>query len=145
MNEKSNETTAIEARENVMQLSDLTDASAFYTSMQVANKEDKIRLVHNMMNPDKNLRDCINMEIILKDILCEIVEITNEDGSHTTAPRIILIDTEGTSYVCVSTGIWNALKKIIVIFGPPTWEDGLPLVVKQINKKDRAILTLDMA
>lgn len=144
MSEKMQESTSIEERKPVVQLSDLTDTNAFYTTMQAKTNEEKMALAHSMMNPDNNLRDCINMTLNIKDVICEIVDVSREDGTSSEAPRIILIDTEGTSYVCVSTGIWNALKKIILIFGAPTWEEGLPLKVRQINKKDRAILTLDM-
>lgn len=118
--------------------------SASYFSGQVKTAEEKKALVNLMNNPDKRLADAINMEITVKDIYVEQVELVKEEtGEIKTCPRIVLIAEDGTSYGCVSYGILGSLKKIMAVYGQPTWTD--PVVVKPvfINKgNDRRILSL---
>ena len=117
-----------------------------FCSMAVTSNEERKALYRAMNNPDKRLKDCINLTINVRDIYVETVELTNpETGELLPNQRIVLIDTDGVSYQCVSVGIFSALKKLIQLFGAPTWDDGLPVVVKQINKKDRSMLTLELA
>ena len=83
--------------------------------------------------------------IAVADFIVQQVTITRENGEVVTAPRITLIDVEGHTFSCVSVGIYNALKTICYIFGmPDQWsEDGLPVIVRQINRGSNRILTLD--
>ena len=63
------------------------------------------------------------------------------------APRIVLIDSDGVSYGCVSGGIYSILKRIISIFGEPsTWEKPKNVEVVQIPSRKNAgtILSLKL-
>lgn len=117
-------------------------ASFFSGSAKTA--EEKKLLANAMNNPDKRLADCINQEIAVKDLYVEQVEMLNQNtGELQTCPRIVLIDKDGVSYGCVSFGILGSLKKIMSVYGVPTWEE--PVTVKPvfINKAaDRRILSL---
>lgn len=114
-----------------------------YSSFSVETMEDKKKIYNITNNPDKSLKDCIGETIELKDIYVESVECIGEDGEVNVCPRSILIDTNNVSYGCVSTGIFHALKRIISIFGEPTYPEGLKVKVKQISKKaNRSVLTL---
>lgn len=125
---------------------DMTSAQMQYTSMKAATKEEKAAMFNAMNNPDKRLADCINMQIAARDLYIEIVNCTNEEtGEVTACPRIVIIDTNGVSYQCVSIGIYSALKKVIQVFGAPTWEEPVILEVKQISKGTRKMLTLNVA
>lgn len=126
-------------------VADMTTAQSQYTSMVATTPEEKARLYNIMNNPDKRLGDCINMQIKAKDLFVEVVECTNEEtGEKTMCPRIVIIDEKGVSYQCVSVGIYSALKKVIQIFGAPTWEKPITLEVKQITKGARKMLTLNV-
>lgn len=125
---------------------DMTTAQMQYTSMQASTREEKAAMFNAMNNPDKRLADCINMQIRAKDLYIEIVNCTNEEtGEVTACPRIVIIDEEGVSYQCVSVGIYSALKKVIQVFGAPTWDEPVTLEVKQITKGQRKMLTLNVA
>ena len=113
-------------------------------------KEDSLeakKLVYNASNnPTHKIDDYINKEIALKDVFVEIIELANENtGELEQAPRIVLIDDKGESYQCVSTGIFGSLKKLMAIFGEPTWEEPIHVVVKQVKVKRGTMLTLEVA
>ena len=85
---------------------------------------------------------------MVKDVYCEIVDCAVKDekgeltGEVNKAPRVVLIDSDGKSYQCVSTGVFNSLKRLFGVFGYPTWVRALPCKVKQISVGTRQILTL---
>mgnify|MGYP005868490715 FL=1 len=117
-----------------------------YCSIVAETFEDKAKIFNAMSSPDERLRNHINEIIKIRDVYCEIVECTNKDTGETSeAPRVVLIDTEGKSYQCVSTGIFNSLKRLFTVFGMPTWEKGVPCKVKQVSNGERQILTLVVA
>ena len=112
--------------------------------------EERKRLFNMTQSPDKQLGDCIGDVINIKDVYVEVVNVKNSrkvkdsDPDYIEAPRCILIDTDGVSYSCTSSGIYNALVRMFNILGMPTWEEGVPVKVKQINKGQMRILTLEM-
>ena len=117
-----------------------------YCSIVAETFEDKAKIFNAMSSPDERLRNHINEIIKIRDVYCEIVGCMNKDTGETSeAPRVVLIDTEGKSYQCVSTGIFNSLKRLFTVFGMPTWEKGVPCKVKQVSNGERQILTLVVA
>ena len=117
---------------------------ANYFSGSVKTPEEKKMLVNAMNNPDNRLADFVNTEIAVKDLYVEQVEMVNQETRELqVCPRIVLIDKDGKSYGCVSYGILGSLKKIMSVYGQPTWED--PVVVKPVfitKGNDRRILSL---
>ena len=105
------------------------------------------KLVYNASNnPKHKIDDYINKEIALQDIFVEIIELANEKtGELEQAPRIVLIDDQGESYQCVSNGIFGSLKKLITVFGEPTWVEPIHVIVKQVKVKRGTMLTLEVA
>lgn len=126
-------------------VADLTTATMQFCSMQAESEDAKIKLFNAMNNPDKRIADCINMTINAKDLYIEVVNCTNEEtGEVTACPRIVIIDDKGVSYQAVSVGIYSALKKAIQVFGVPTWTKPVKLMVQQITKGTRKMLTLSV-
>lgn len=124
---------------------DLTSAQMQFCSVKAESDEEKAKLFNAMNNPEKRIADCINMVIKAKDLFVEVVQCTNEStGEVTTCPRIVIIDENGVGYQAVSVGIYSALKKVIQIYGAPTWVKAIPLEVKQITKGERKMLTLNV-
>lgn len=127
-------------------VADMTTAKTQYTSMVAESDEARAKLFNAMNNPDERLADMINRKINAKDLYIEVVNCTNtETGEVTACPRIVIIDDKGKSYQAVSIGIYSALKKVIQVYGAPTWNKPIPLEVKQITKGDRKMLTLNVA
>lgn len=124
---------------------DLTSAQTQFCSMSAETQEEKAKLYNAMNNPEKRIGDCINMTINAKDLYIEVVNCTNEEtGEITACPRIVIIDDEGVGYQAVSVGIFSALKKVVQVFGAPTWETPVKLKVQQITKGARKMLTLNV-
>ena len=124
---------------------DLTSAQMQFCSVKAESDDEKAKLFNAMNNPEKRIADCINMVIKAKDLFVEVVQCTNEStGEVTTCPRIVIIDENGVGYQAVSVGIYSALKKVIQIYGAPTWNKAIPLEVKQITKGERKMLTLNV-
>ena len=126
-------------------ISGLNSRNISFCSMVANTLEEKANLYNAMNNPSDRLADHINEIINVKDIFVEVVELESETtGNKEKAPRIVLIDDAGLSHACVSFGIYNALRKLISIYGQPTWNTPIPLKVRQINKNNRSLLTLDV-
>lgn len=114
-------------------------------TFSVESLNDKRRLYNAVTTPDKSLSDCINMEINVQDVYIEMVDLTDSRTKEpTTQARTILFDTDGVSYACVSSGVYNSLVRAFEIFGMPTWEDGLNFKVVQITRGENKILSLQL-
>ena len=126
-------------------VADMTTAKTQFTSMVATTDDEKAKLYNAMNNPDKRLADCINMVINAKDLYIEVVNCTNQEtGEVTACPRIVIIDDKGVSYQCVSIGIYSAFKKVIQVYGAPTWDKPVKIRVIQITKGNRKMLTLNV-
>ena len=138
------------AENNGLAIIDVRDAmsaegQSAYSSLKSGTIKEKAVLYNAMSNPEHKVGDYINQTIKIKDVYVEAIEMTDEDtGDVFTAPRIVLIDTEGSTYQAVSKGIFNALTRLIRTFGEPTWEDGLPCIVRQISLGKNQMLTLEV-
>ena len=121
------------------------EQTSMFCSIQGGTRENKVAVFNASNNPDHKVGDYINKVIVVKDVLAELIEVTNEEtGEVEVTPRVVLIDMDGKSYQAVSKGIFNALKKAIAIFGAPTWDEGLPCLIKQVSVGKGSMLTFDV-
>lgn len=132
------------------------DAPSVFCSLSGGTRAEKARVYNAMNNPEHRIGDCINKELFIKDVLAEMIEVARTDDKDNPVfdengeqvkelvPRIVLIDDKGEAYQAVSTGIFNAVKKAIAVFGAPTWDEPLHIVVKQISLGTNKMLTFDV-
>ena len=121
------------------------EQTSMFCSIQGGTHESKVAVFNASNNPDHKVGDYINKVITVKDVLAELIEVTNEEtGKTELTPRVVFIDMDGKSYQAVSKGIFNALKKAIAIFGAPTWDEGLPCLIKQVSVGKGSMLTFDV-
>lgn len=126
-------------------VTDLTQRETAFCSMVAETNQEKAKLFVAMNNPEHRLGDCINMTIKAKDLFCEVVTCVNkETGESRKCPRIVIIDDKGEGYQAVSMGVYSAMKKLIAIFGAPTWSEPIPIKVKQVSKGQIKMLTFDV-
>lgn len=126
-------------------IADLTTATSSYCSMVADTPEEKVTLFNAMNNPDDRIADHINETIAVKDLFCEVVQCVNQEtGEVSVCPRIVLIDDKGKSYASVSLGIYSAMKKLMSIYGQPTWDKPIKVKVMQISKGTRKMLSLKL-
>lgn len=124
---------------------EIQQANQFFYSGGLETKDDKKAFFNAVQNPDEQLRDHINEKIEVVNIYIAPVELesTEEPGLKVQCPRIVLFGADGTTYSCVSIGVYNALRGIIQTFGmPDEWEEPLEIMVKQISKGANQLLTL---
>lgn len=121
--------------------------SGIYFSLNAEDEESKKILFRAMQAADKAVGDCINNTINLKDVYISKTDIVDkETGEVSQAHYIVLIDADGTSYGCVSKGIFNSLRHLMAVYGAPTWNEPLKVVIKQRTINDGHKLTyLDLA
>ena len=138
------------AENNALATTNVKDAlsaegTASYSSLKSGTAKEKAELFNAMSNPEHKVADYINKTIMVKDVYVEVIDLTDEDtGESVQAPRIVLIDTDGKTYQAVSKGIFGSLAGLFKVFGEPTWEEGLPLTVKQISLGKNQMLKLEV-
>ena len=107
-----------------------------YCSFNANTREGKVALYTAMNNPTFRVEEKLNCTIALKDIYAEAVQfVSDKTGEVIDSVRIVLIDAEGNSYGCCSKGMFSALKKLIHVFGAPTWEE--PILVQPYQTPTR--------
>lgn len=137
------EVQAIEKVNLAQELSE--NATSVYCSVQGGDRKTKALVYNASNNPEHKVADFINKTIMVKDVLVELIQVENEDsGEMEEAPRVVLIDKDGKAYQAVSAGMFNAIRKAIQIFGQPTWEEPLPMLIKQITVKKGSMLTAEV-
>ena len=121
------------------------DNNEIFCSFSPDTVEGKKSLYKAITNPDHKITDMVGKEIAIRDVVVATCQFVDEETGETTpGNRTILIDTNGISYGCSSTGVYNALRNLIAIFGTSTWSDGLSVRVGQISKGVNRIITLEI-
>lgn len=116
-----------------------------FCSKIVEKEEEKKELFNALETCDALLNDCVGQEINIKDIYVEEREIVDETGEVKKKYRTILFDANGQTYATGSYGIYNIIKKLIVIYGMPTWENGIKVkVAKRPIGNGKTTLTLTL-
>ena len=115
-----------------------------YCSKKVEKEEDKKDLFNALETCDALLNDCVGQEIEIKDIYCEEKEVVDdESGELKNKYRTIIFDKNGQTYATGSYGIYNVVRKLISIYGYPTWEDGIKVKYsRNINATKMLLLKL---
>ena len=130
---------------------DIQDSiSALFCSVDGSTRDGQITIYNALNSPTARLAEMIGKTILVSDVIAEPSTVYNEAGEAVETIRLVLITADGKSYTCVSVGIYNAVKKLIAVFGLPTWVDPLPLEVRQVSRKardgqPRNVLTLQLA
>lgn len=111
-----------------------------YSSIKGEDFTSKTRVLTATTNAEQ-LADHLGETILLKDVVVQAIEVTNElSGELEEAARIILIAEDGTSYAAVSGGIFKALTNMFGILGEPNvWPNALPVQVVQEKSRNNAM------
>ena len=125
----------------------MQSSEAIFCSLDNSTREGAIKMYNALNTPAGRVGELIGKTLLVSDVIAEPITLTNEDGTVSDTVRVALITPEGKAYTAISVGIYNAVKKLIAVFGLPTWSDPLPLEVKQITRKSkegqpRNVLTL---
>lgn len=151
----SNELKTVEVNEQVPvefinqdfanELTGVIERNTMFCSFEAVTPEDKKKLFNAMNSSENALGDHIGETIAVKDVFCETVTIVREEtGEKIIAPRIVLIDEKGNTFNSTSFGIFNSLKKLMQVFGVPTWHEPVKVKVKQLNRNGNRVYTLEV-
>ena len=120
-------------------------ANPSFCSFNPETREEKARLYRAMTNPNHKISDCINQEIQLVDVFVELVEMTkDETGEIARVPRCVLFAADGQTYAATSSGIYNALRRLAMVYGVPHWDEPIPVVIRQLQMGAKRFYTLDV-
>lgn len=122
---------------SVNSLADPGQSQMYCSIKDDGTMESKARIFNSINSPDKRISDCIGETISLANIVAHPIQLVDENsGELVETMRMVLVDDKGTSYEAVSTGIVNAVARILQIFGQPeTWNG--PIKVKPVQKGTR--------
>ena len=116
---------------------DICGGGKGFCTMQAVDKKAKATLFNATGNPDK-ITTMIGKTIDLLHFYVEIIQTVSEQtGEIVNVPRVVLIDKSGKGYQAVSIGMYNAIKRIVSMYGmPDTWDEPLTVEVQQIEVKN---------
>lgn len=116
-----------------------------FCSMVAVDTDAKKSLFNATSNPTK-ISSMIGKTIDLMHFYVEVITVVSEKtGEVVNVPRVVLIDAKGNGYQGVSVGLFNAVKRIVSMFGmPETWETPLTVEVQQIELKNGRTFNLLM-
>ena len=116
---------------------DIAGGGKGYCTMKAEDIKAKATLYNACANPDK-LSDCINIPIKMIHFFVEVIQCANkETGEIVSVPRVVIIDEKGKGYQAVSVGIYNAIKRIVSMFGNPAeWEKPISVVCQHVDLKN---------
>lgn len=124
--------------------------SAVVTTFEDSSWETRTATFDAMTNAQP-VSENIGTVINLRNWVIQPVEmpVDEKDLSKGTqlAPRIILIDEDGSAYAAISTGILKSLENLVGVFGKPSeWPGSIPVAITE--QKSRAgfrFMTLSIA
>ena len=133
-----------------MQVSDVMNTGVAYTDMDLSDRKQAVAFYNATANPDMKLKEHVNEVIDLVHVSVECTEVNSKlaDGtdSKVIAPRIVLISADGHAYSCVSTGMYNSLKRLFALLGSPdTWTEPVKVKPVLIGTKNGQVLSLNLA
>ena len=113
---------------------DIAGGGKGYCTMKAEDKKAKATLYNACANPAK-LSDTIGAPIKMIHFFVEIIQCVNkETGEIVSVPRVVIIDEKGKGYQAVSVGIYNAIKRIVSMFGNPAeWEEPVTVICKNVD------------
>ena len=108
-----------------------------YSSLKATTVDERKAVYNALEKCDVLLNDIVGTEINVKDFYIEErnrEEANEETGEvkNVTKYRTILFDLDGKTYATGSYGVYNALRRICLVYGEPTWNDG---VLVRVEKK----------
>ena len=145
----SNEIAILSSNNGLMASLDAmrSGGSMVVTTFEESNLETKLATFDAMTNAVA-VSDHFGTAINLRNWVIQPVEmpVDDKDPSKGTAlaPRIILIDDDGSAYAAISSGILKSLENLVGVFGKPSgWPESIPVaVVEEKSRKGFRFMTL---
>lgn len=133
-----------------MTVGDVMNTGIAYTDMNLTDREQAVAFYNATSNPDMKLKEHVNEIINMVHVSVECAEVNGKmpDGTDgkVLAPRIVIISDDGHAYSCVSTGMYNSLKRLFALLGTPdTWPEPVKVKPVLVSTKNGQVLSLNLA
>lgn len=114
-------------------------------SFEQTDFESKKRIYNALNKADAGLKEMLNREINLVDVAVVGTIRTNpETGEVVQLHRSVLFDRNGNTYVSMSEGVYNSLKRISEIFGTLHFDSPLVIIPREIKTKNGFTIVLEV-
>lgn len=108
---------------------------------------DDVDAFNALQSPAKTVNDSIGDVFNLTGLIVHPVQVVNDStGEVVPAPRIILIGSNGESYVSVSKTLFSSLKNLFAMYRrPESWPTGgIPIKLKQYSKGSKRYFSIEL-
>lgn len=130
-----------------MMVFDVMNTGIGYTDMNLSDRSVAVAFYNATSNPANKLKEHVNEVLALVHVSVECIEVRQDDSleGKTIAPRVVLITEDGQSYVCVSVGVYQSLKRMFTLLGTPdTWTEPVQIKPVLISTKKGQVLSLNL-
>lgn len=148
MDMNNTQMTVLTEADEFNMLVDRSSATMSYCSVKATTNEEKVALFNAINNPEKRLKEMVNVPIALKDVYCERVTFIDKGtGEAQPGVRMVLIAEDGTAYQAASKGVFSSLDKLFKVFGyPNTWDKPISIIPKVIDRgTNRQVLVFSLS
>lgn len=109
---------------------------AFWANWDTSDLRGKAMVTQCFGDADLPVSKVLGQTIYVTHLLVHPVQIVQpDDGEIVDATRVVLVLKDGQTVAAVSGGIVKSVQLICMLCGQGPWEDGLPLVVKQVETR----------
>lgn len=109
--------------------------SAFYSSVKGTDFAAR-KQVASALTSSEPIDEHLGETIAIVNVIVMPVDLANEAGEVNTAPRVILIASDGKAYHATSVGLLSAVRNLFATLGEPEgWPE--PVEVKVVQAKGR--------
>lgn len=117
------------------------------TTLDLGKNENKVLLYNALQNCDLLLSDCKGQKIKMCNVYIEEYKKENLDEKTGEVKKVskfrtIIFDENGKSYATGSYGVYNSIRTIIGIFGNPSSESPIEVLVgeREVDKNKKSLI-----
>lgn len=127
-------------------ISGVEDSSnIFFSSFVPETKEQKVAIYNALSGEGGTIKDMLNKELKVKDVVVCVVSIRNENtGEMATVPRTTLILEDGKMVSASSWGVYNSIKRLTMFYPGLHFEEPVTLLPVEVKTKNGFTLNLRM-
>lgn len=120
----------------------LNTGVAYFSTVTGDDIDSRMLVLDALIDPQPIVEN-VGKTINLQHFIVQPVELADQNsGEVVTAPRVVLIDADGTGYVGTSVGLLSSLRNILAALGDIKLTDlpggGLPIAVSQQRSRNNA-------
>lgn len=123
-----------------------SDNMAPYSTVSPTTAEGAAMLFKAMNQADHSVKEFINKNIVVKDVIAQFAQQTDEKtGEVKDTAKIVIFDPDGKSYGTISQGFYKAFCNLCAICGEPTtWKSPITISIHEVPVPKGSMLSFDI-